>query len=41
MMKKSKCKLCGQPEQRFAGFYTTIAKHLGICADCINRIIKR
>jgi hypothetical protein len=37
-----KCKICGAAEQKIVGgMYTTIAPHLGICADCINRIIKK
>lgn len=34
-----RCALCGAPERR-NWFMTNMARHLGICADCINRIIK-
>lgn len=33
-----KCKICGKLEQR-GPFFTTVAKHLRICAECINRYI--
>lgn len=38
-----RCNVCRQLEKRMdAGVtYTTIAPHLGICADCINRYLMK
>jgi len=36
-----RCQICNQPEQRFAAFYTTISHQLGVCADCINRLLRQ
>ncbi len=39
--KARRCKECGQFEKLIAGgFYTTISPNLGLCADCINRILR-
>lgn len=37
------CRLCGVKARRWlmGVVYTTIAPHLGLCGDCINRIICR
>jgi cytochrome c551/c552 len=36
------CSICHQQEQKTVdGMYSTIAPNLGICADCINRVIKK
>jgi len=32
------CRLCGEPEKR-DGMFTTVARYMGICADCINKWI--
>jgi len=36
-----RCQVCKQPEKRMdvGVVYTTIAPHLGICVDCINRYV--
>lgn len=33
------CKQCHQPEKT-DGLYTTILKHMGVCADCVNKALR-
>jgi hypothetical protein len=38
-----RCQICHQPEKRMdvGVVYTTVAPHMGICADCINRYLMK